>query len=272
MGPSDQEPAFDDTLGTFGHWGDLASAAAQLMSQAIGGPVGGAAASLAMSLFGVGDTQTRLLLSIKSDTQALRSDPFKMAIQLLRQATEVSAHDREWLGLVTRSRDSLERAVNLARGPYEKAIVELYLYVAWMLLGRPDHAGYCLKRSMESARAAIDQLAWESEVYVDDLRSGSRRRGRNTKARIKEGMAPSLIAGLWAGTFIGFPIGLALSERRQKRDRMRKIAVLQNYVTLYNTVQYLLGLMNGTFSPAYVQLTDTGQRRRRGWFQLTASS
>ncbi len=77
MGSSRKKPALDDgtETETFGRWGDLTSAATQLMSQAIGGPMSVAAASLALTLFGINDTQTKLLLSIKSDTQALRMIP-----------------------------------------------------------------------------------------------------------------------------------------------------------------------------------------------------
>jgi hypothetical protein len=248
----------------FGEWTGLAHLVMRFAFQTTGIPGGAVAAELALSLAGIDNAQTRLLKSMKADTELLRNEPFRTAKLNLSEAHRVGPQDRiEWERFIYEARKELYSAHNLVLGANERAVVEFDLYVVWMLMGREADARHWLEYSLTSALQAIEDYASSLRAYIEDARpeqgkpSIFERAKREIQGYWLDFLPDSVRDPFLAGVVRNLETIVNLADRAQSASIMRRIIVLDDYIKFYNLVQYSMAVAREQYDPDYLELYDS---------------
>lgn len=154
-----------------GPWVSVTAAVAKASFALTGVKAAGPVVDLVVALSAVGDAQTELLKSIKSDTLLLRQEPLQTAVTLMGEAERVGPSDERWAQFLKQAVDSLYRAVSLAASSDEKAIVYFGLGCAYLTLDKSGDARHWIEKSVQSEREALDAFLGKFTSIVDTRRS-----------------------------------------------------------------------------------------------------
>jgi hypothetical protein len=252
----------------FGEWAGLATVIMRCGFQVVAIPGGSIAAELVLSMVGVDNTQTRLLKSIKADTELLRNQPFQTAKLYLTEARRVGPQDvDEWINFIRAAQKELYSAHSLALGAHEMAVVEFDLYLVWALLGREPDAMHWLALSLKSAEQAIDTFTWSLRAYIEDSRQGRKKRSRLEKVidfleeNLLLDVRDSIRDPVVTAVQVSIEVAVDLVDRSQSTAIMERIKVLDDYIKFYNLVNYSMNVSHGWHNPDYLELFDTYLKR-----------
>ena len=200
----------------FGQLGKLAVAAGQVVSQLPGLDGLSPVVNLLATLLQVQESQITLLKSIKADTTALRSAPFKEALHSLEDAQLVGPKHPYWNTYIHRAEDRMSEAYELASGPRERAVIEYNRGIIHLTLGFQDIAGRHLRRSQEFAKQVVDQYGRKAKDWVSDERPNPTWQKRKWVMNTFETAAP-IASGVTLGLATPLAIaGVVLRDRRRE--------------------------------------------------------
>jgi hypothetical protein len=240
----------------FGGWTQLAVAAGRAISLAPGLSRASAFVDLLVALIDVQDSQTGLLKSIKADTAAIRSGPFKEAVENIQHARRVGPSDPLWGRYINRAEDRLSQAFSLAsesdlRG---KAQIEYNRALVYLALGRKDECRYYLDRSAQWANQMVDGYVRKAKAKIHDARLATDRTKRHDWSRTAKAVnntAAVATLGLY-GMFYGALNGI--KEATVDAVRLSYCDELKEFIGFFNLVEHTASSLSGDRTPRYLAL------------------
>ena len=169
-------PVLDDTdePSLLGPWSGLASAVGHYAVATSGVAGGGELLGVLHAISGSADAQTRLLSRIDAKVDALVLGPYQTGRTHLNEAARLAGEDPMQREHLNQAKECFYSAQGQAASVQSRALVEYYLAMTWLLLGRRDDALYWFAQSYASAVTVVHELARQtSDVQVLRSRKGT---------------------------------------------------------------------------------------------------
>jgi len=238
----------------FGGWAQLAVASGRAISLVPGLSRASAFVDLLVALIDVQDSQIGLLKSIKADTAALRSAPFKEAVDNLQQARRVGPSDPFWGRYIDRAEDRLSQAFSLASDPRDMAHIEYNRALVYLALGRNDDCRYYLGQSAQWANQVVDGYARKAKAKIHDARLAADRTKRHRLGRTAGALnTTAAIATLGLSAFF-FGALNGIKEATVDSVRLSYCDELKDFIGFFNLIEQTASSLSGDRSPRYLAL------------------
>lgn len=239
---------------TFGGWAQLAVAAGRAISVVPGLSRASAFVDLLVAVIDVQESQTGLLKSIKADTAAIRSGPFREAVDNLQQARRVGPSDPFWSRHMDRAEDRLSQAFSFASAPRDKAQIEYNRALVYLALGRKDDCRYYLGQSAQWANQAVDGYVRQAKTKIHDARLATDRTKRHNWSRTAKALnntAAIVTLGTY-GMFYGILSGI--KEATVDSVRLSYADELKEFIGFFNLIEQTSGSLFDDPKPRYLAL------------------
>ena len=235
----------------FGRLGELAVAAGRVVSKLPGLDGLSPVVDLLATLLQVQESQITLLKSIKADTTALRSAPFKEALHSLEDARLVGPRHPYWNTYIHRAEDKMSEAYELASGPRERAVIEYNRGVIHLTLGFQDIADRHLRRGQEFATQVVDQYGRKAKDYVSDERPNPAWQKRKWALTTLNATAYTVLFGTagFAAPLIGGYAAVRESRKQSLCDD------LNAFPPFHNLIEDTASRVSGEGKPQYLALS-----------------
>jgi hypothetical protein len=260
------QPAPDKYL--FGGWADLAAAFGRAVGVVPGLQAAPALVDVLVALLSVQDSQSGLLKSIKADTAAIRSGPFKEAMESLEDARRVGPADTFWSRYIDRAEDRLSQAFSFAadddlRG---KAQIQYNRAVVHVALRREDDTRYYLGQSAQLANQVVDGYVRKAGVMINDARPNARpvkRHEWSNGTRRAAAVADTAAAIVTLGTWWFFRQNV--KEATVDAIRLSYCKELEQFIGFYNLIQHSSSFVLAGRKPEYLSLVDTSRQEETSY-------
>jgi len=249
----------------FGGWLETAATIGRFIAHLPGLPGGSVVIDLLAALTDAQDSQTGLLKSIKSDTATLVMNPFRVAMQSLKDAQRVGPAHPSWDISIRRAEDKFIEASKNVSGPDEEALVEFNLTIVYLTMGDEVNARYHAEQSVQCADRAVNEYVRRSGTAIRDSRTlPAERRSVGPRAR-DVGIVAAVLGTVAITNGMLSPSGAYLDAmtprgRRACRD-------LERFIGFYNLIQRTASSISGDAQPRYLVLSGPHEPLVKGLFK-----
>jgi hypothetical protein len=244
------EPEMKDV---FGGWEQIAAAVGRVVAQlpALGGSPG--ITSLLVALLDAQTGQADLLKSIKADTLALRTAPYKEAMHSLDAARRVGPGDRFWNIYIERAEAKLSEAQELVSDLREQTLVEYNRAIVYFTMGHQENGRYYIEQSCQHADQVVNEYLQKAKDFITDRRPVPAAKPRGLPKAAKNALeAGEVVVGFATiGTYFYARAGVQIAIDRPKERARRD---LQSFIGFYNLIQHTASKVSDNIKPQYLTL------------------
>jgi hypothetical protein len=221
-------------------WLDFAQSAARLGLELTGLPQLSSVLDLIRALLGLneGDSQTRLLKSIKQDTELIRSKEFNSARAQLAEACTLGPAHPLYRSRIYEAYNLLFTAHGAASSRQERALVEFHLSMVYLAMDDEESCKRWAEVTSNSAGSAFEELVQQAQRGLDvyprllDAREDAALSARSITAR-------GAVGALQLASHLP-PLGTAAvmsSYATQSRKKAKRIDEVARYLPFRNLAQ-----------------------------------